>query len=151
MRDRVRGLSGVFVAGVLTLVPLVGFSLFPGAETPQFYVNVTSPEGASMEATREAAEFAEEVLLARHQVQSVFTSIGRDNPRIYYNVVPRRDNAAVGQLFVVLDEYDPDHTPGLQRKIDEQDARTVTAADRESDDVRYKSALWESQHSDVVR
>lgn len=107
------GLSGVFVAGVLTLVPLVGFSLFPGAETPQFYVNVTSPEGASMEATREAAEFAEEVLLARHQVQSVFTSIGRDNPRIYYNVVPRRDNAAVGQLFVVLDEYDPDHTPGL--------------------------------------
>src|SRR5262249_28738887 len=29
------------------LVPAIGFSLFPKAETPQVYVNITAPEGAS--------------------------------------------------------------------------------------------------------
>jgi multidrug efflux pump subunit AcrB len=32
---------------------------------------------------------------------------------MYYNVLPRRDNPAVGQLFVVLDHYDQRHTPLL--------------------------------------
>jgi multidrug efflux pump subunit AcrB len=43
----------------------------------------------------------------------VFASVGRDNPRVYYNVTPRRDNPAVGQLFVVLDHYDQKRTPPL--------------------------------------
>jgi multidrug efflux pump subunit AcrB len=46
-------------------------------------------------------------------VRTVFQSVGRDNPRIYYNVMPRRDNPAVGQLFVVLDHFDQKRTPAL--------------------------------------
>lgn len=103
--------AGAFVVGALALVPAVGFSLFPKAETPQFYVNVTAPEGASIQATSEAARFAERLLLSHPKVQSVFTSVGHDNPPVYYNVFPRRDNPAVGQLFVVMDEYDIQRTP----------------------------------------
>ena len=105
--------AGLFVAAMAALVPLVGFSLFPKAETPQFYVNVTGPEGASIEATADAARYADSVIRKRPGVRGVFTSVGRDNPRIYYNVVPRRDNPAVGQLFVVLDEYDQRRTPAM--------------------------------------
>jgi multidrug efflux pump subunit AcrB len=89
----------------------VGFSLFPKAETPQFYVNVTAPEGGSLDATATAARFADSVIRRRPEVLAVFTSVGQDNPRIYYNVIPRRDNPAVGQLFVVLDHYDQKRTP----------------------------------------
>jgi multidrug efflux pump subunit AcrB len=105
--------AGVFVVAAAALVPAVGFSLFPKAETPQFYVNVTAPEGGSLDATATAARFADSVIRRRPEVQAVFTSVGQDNPRIYYNVVPRRDNPAVGQLFVVLDHYDQRRTPHL--------------------------------------
>ncbi|HJR62673.1 MAG TPA: efflux RND transporter permease subunit [Gemmatimonadaceae bacterium] len=105
--------AGAFVIAGAALVPLVGFSLFPKAETPQFYVNVTAPQGASIEATAAAARFADSVIRRRPEVKAVFASVGRDNPRIYYNVIPRRDNPAVAQLFVILEEYEPDHTPAL--------------------------------------
>jgi multidrug efflux pump subunit AcrB len=105
--------AGAFVLGSLLLVPVVGFSLFPKAETPQFYVNITAPEGASIEATDAAARFAEGVVARRASVAAVFTSVGHDNPRIYYNVFPRRDDARVGQLFVILDAYDQRRTPPL--------------------------------------
>jgi multidrug efflux pump subunit AcrB len=103
--------AGVFVLLMLALIPVVGFSLFPKAETPQFYINITAPEGASIAATDSAARYAEMVLAGSDQVDAVFTSIGHDNPRVYYNVFPRRDNPAVGQLFVVLDHYDQGRTP----------------------------------------
>ena len=105
--------AGVFVVAAAALIPAVGFSLFPKAETPQFYVNVTAPEGGSIEATAAAAHYAESVIRRHREVQTVFTSVGQDNPRMYYNVVPRRDNPAVGQLFVLLDHYDQKRTPPL--------------------------------------
>ncbi len=105
--------AGVFVVAAAALVPFVGFSLFPKAETPQFYVTVTGPQGASIDATAAAARYADSVIRRRPRVRAVFTSVGRDNPRIYYNVIPRRDNPAVGQLFVVMDEYDQEATPAM--------------------------------------
>lgn len=106
-------IAAAFVVGAILLVPAVGFSLFPKAETPQFYVNVTGADGASIDATDAATRFAESVIGARPEVRSIFTSVGHDNPRVYYNVVQRRDNAAVGQLFVVMDRYDPKRSPAL--------------------------------------
>jgi multidrug efflux pump subunit AcrB len=103
--------AGLFVIGAGALIPAVGFSLFPKAETPQFHVMLTAPEGASIGATANAAGFAESVIRRRPEVRAVFTSVGRDNPRMYYNVLPRRDNPAVGQLFVVLEHYHQRSTP----------------------------------------
>jgi multidrug efflux pump subunit AcrB len=105
--------AGAFILLSAALIPVVGFSLFPKAETPQFYINISTPEGASIEATDQAARFAERVLRRRPEVRSVFTSVGHDNPRVYYNVVPRRDDPRVGQLFVVLKTYDQKYTPAL--------------------------------------
>jgi multidrug efflux pump subunit AcrB len=105
--------AGAFVVAAGAMVPAVGFSLFPKAETPQFYVNVTAPAGGSIAATAAAARYADSVIRTRPEVRSVFTSVGHDNPRIYYNVIPRRDNPAVGQLFVMLDRYDRRTTPPL--------------------------------------
>ncbi|HZN97415.1 MAG TPA: efflux RND transporter permease subunit [Gemmatimonadales bacterium] len=107
------GAAAAFVMSAAALIPAVGFSLFPKAETPQFQVRITAPEGASIGATAAAAEYADSVIRRRTGVRAVFSSAGRDNPRIYYNVIPRRDNPAVGMLFVVLEDYDQRHTPPL--------------------------------------
>lgn len=95
------------------LVPAIGFSLFPKAETPQVYVSITAPEGASIAVTDSAARFAERVLGKRAEVKAIYTSVGHDNPQIYYNLSPRVDDPRVGQLFVLLHSYDQKHTPVL--------------------------------------
>jgi len=106
-------ISAAFVAASFALVPVVGFSLFPKAETPQFRVDITAPEGASIAATDSAARFAERVLRRTQGVKAIYTSVGHDNPRIYYNVASRTDDARIGQLFVLLDRYEPSKTPRL--------------------------------------
>jgi len=110
---RTLALAAAFVALSFALVPVVGFSLFPGAETPQFRVDITAPEGASIAATDSAARFAERVLGRRAGVKAIYTSVGHDNPRIYYNVASRTDDPRIGQLFVLLRRYDPGATPRL--------------------------------------
>ena len=40
-------------------------------------------------------------------------NVGRDNPQVYYNVIPRSENPNVAQLFVTLDEYDTKETPAM--------------------------------------
>ena len=103
--------AGALVALSVALVPLVGFSLFPKAGTPRFLVRIETPEGASLDDTDRAARFAERVLSAEHDVETVLTNVGRDNPQIYYNVIPRNENATAAQLFVLLRSYDGKRTP----------------------------------------
>lgn len=103
---------GIVVAS-FALVPWVGFSLFPKAETPQFHVDITAPEGSAIAVTDSAARFAERVIARRPEVKAVYTSVGHDNPIVYYNVYARVDNARAGQLFVLLHEYDQAKTPRM--------------------------------------
>ena len=106
-------LAGAFVVASFALVPVVGFSLFPKAETPQFRVDITAPEGASIAATDSAARYAERVLGRAPGVRAIYTSVGHDNPRVYYNVSSRTDDPRIGQLFVLLNHYDHKTTPRL--------------------------------------
>jgi len=106
-------IAGAIVAASLLLVPVVGFSLFPKAETPQVHVDITAPEGASIAVTDSAARFAERALRRRSQVRAIYTSVGHDNPIVYYNIYPRVDSPRAGQLFVLLREYDSHRTPAM--------------------------------------
>ncbi|HEX5632248.1 MAG TPA: efflux RND transporter permease subunit, partial [Gemmatimonadales bacterium] len=105
--------AAALVLASLALVPVVGFSVFPKAETPQVRVDIRAPDGSSLAATDAAARFAERVISRRAEVRAILTNVGHDNPQVYYNVAPRRDNPAVGQLFVLLHAYDPATTPGV--------------------------------------
>jgi multidrug efflux pump subunit AcrB len=98
------GTAVALVLGSLALVPVVGFSLFPKAGTPQFLIDIETPNGSSLAETDRAARFAEQVLAGRPDaVRHVFTNVGRDNPFIYYNELPRGESPNVAQLFVLTD------------------------------------------------
>ena len=109
----VLGGAALLCGGALTLVPVVGFSLFPKAGTPQFRVTVDAPDGASLAVTDEAVRFAESTLRARAQVTHVYANVGRGNPVVYYNVPSRNERNNIGELFVLLDRFDPRRTPAL--------------------------------------
>jgi multidrug efflux pump subunit AcrB len=108
---RTLAVSGALLLASFALVPVVGFSLFPKAGTPQFLVDVTTPDGSSLDETDRAARFAERALLRHPKVEAVMANVGHDNPQVYYNVLPRSENPSVAQLFVRLDEYDTKATP----------------------------------------
>ena len=93
------------------LVPLLGSSLFPKADTPQFLIQVESPNGTSLAETDRALTFVEAELQRMPEIKSWFSNLGHGNPQIYYNHIQRNDAANYAEVFVQLKEYDTDVTP----------------------------------------
>ncbi len=100
----------VFAGAVLLAVFGLGVSLFPVADIPQFRVRVEAPDGASLAETDRALRFVEEELARRPEVKYWFANLGHDNPRVYYNIVPKTFAANVGEVFAEVKNYHPQRT-----------------------------------------
>ena len=107
--------TAVFL-GSLALFPVVGVSFFPKAEKPQFMINIDLPDGSSLDQTDSVTSYVESVLAERKDVRHWAANIGEGNPRIYYNVLPRRSAGNHAQVYVELKEPDGDV---LQRAVTE--------------------------------
>ncbi len=94
-------------------VPLIGFSLFPQADVPQFLVHVDAPEGASIAETDRALRYVEAELGRHPEVKRWYTHVGHGSPFIYYNIFPQGREANVGEVFVELDSFDTRRTVQL--------------------------------------
>ncbi len=90
----------------LTLVPLIGVSMFPKADKPLVLVNIDAPESASFDHTRRLVMEAEDILNRHPEVVSVTSNIGKSNPRIFYNEIPKRQVPSYAQLLVQLKNGD---------------------------------------------
>jgi multidrug efflux pump subunit AcrB len=104
----------------LGLVPVIGFSLFPKADTPQFLVRVATPRGSSLAETDRAVRHVEAVLRERPEVGAVLANVGHGNPFVYYNVSSESERTDFGEVFVLLRTFDPRRTP---RMLDSLQAR----------------------------
>ncbi len=104
------------------LVPVIGSSLFPKADTPQFLVQVSAPNGTSLAETDRALRVVEDELARMPEVKSWFSNLGHGNPQIYYNHIPANDAANYAEVFVQLHDYDTDETPqklqALRERLD---------------------------------
>jgi multidrug efflux pump subunit AcrB len=100
---------------VLTLgaVPMIGFSLFPSADVPQFVVRVDAPDGASIAETDRALHFVEARLAAHAEVKRFYTHLGHGTPFVYYNYPASGRAANLGEIFVELKTFDGNSTPKL--------------------------------------
>lgn len=110
-------------AASLTLVPVVGFSLFPKADTPQFLITITTPNGASIAETDRALRFVEDELKQQEEIEFWFSNLGKGNPKIYYNIIPAEQSSNLAEVYAQVKHYDPDATPafidGLRAKLRE--------------------------------
>jgi multidrug efflux pump subunit AcrB len=105
---RVVGLALVAFFACLGLFPVVGVSYFPKAEKTQFVVNADAPPGTSIDRTDAIAKEIEAVLAECEEVKNYTTNVGHGNPRVYYNMWPKRENAGHAQIFVELTDGDMD-------------------------------------------
>ena len=119
--------------GAFGLVPVLGFSLFPPAETPYFLVRVETPEGSSIAATDRAVQRVSAIIAAEPAVVDRMENSGRGNPQIYYNILPREERARYGDVFVTLKEWDVREGPALLARLRDRfasfpDARVTVIA-----------------------
>jgi len=99
-------LSVVFLIGSLWMFQYVGISFFPKAEQPNLMIQATLPENSNLDRTDEVARYIERVLDTMPEVKYYATNVGHGNPRIYYNVFPRRFDMRFAEIYVELISYD---------------------------------------------
>jgi multidrug efflux pump subunit AcrB len=107
--------AALFFITSLFLVKLIGFSLFPKAGIPQFYITVETPRGSNLKETDKAVKFVESVLASDPGVKYYMSNIGKGNPMIFYNSFQKSGQAILGE---VMCEVKPEILPDLQQFID---------------------------------
>jgi len=94
----------VIFIGSLQLFPVIGFSLFPASEKPQFLIEITTPLQSNLHYTDSITRQVERELSTHPQIAHFATNVGKGNPRIYYNVIPENERTDYTQIFVQLQE-----------------------------------------------
>ena len=93
----------IFV-GALSLVPKVGFSVFPASEKPMFLINIETPLGTNLGETDKVARDVENEVKRVPNLRNFATNIGKGNPRVYYNILQRNESPNFAQIFVQLEK-----------------------------------------------
>ncbi len=96
------GFTLVLFIASLGLFKVVGFSLFPKSEKPQFLINIETPTSTSIYETDRIARYVEEELKKEKEISYFTSNVGKGNPRIYYNVIGRSESSNIAQFFVQL-------------------------------------------------
>ena len=101
----------VFFAS-LQIIPIIGFSLFPASEKPQFLVRITPPAQVNIKNTDTISRYVEKELKKISDVQYYASNVGMGNPQIYYNEIRSFKKANFAEIFVQLDP-----TTSVERKL----------------------------------
>jgi multidrug efflux pump subunit AcrB len=107
----------VLVFSGFALVPFIGSSLFPPAETSYFLVTVTAPEGAAITQTDRAVRYVEAALKGEPDVKAVMANVGRGNPQIFYNQRNFDQRSNLGEVLVVLDDWKGPRSEALVERL----------------------------------
>lgn len=110
-------IAGTVFLGSLSLFPVIGFSLFPPSEKPQFLVNITTSLQSNLTTTDEITRKVESELSGIPELLNFATNVGKGNPRIYYNEIPENERTDYGQIFVQLK---PETSPPRKMEIIEE-------------------------------
>ncbi len=109
--------AGLIFGASLTIPKQIGFALFPKSEKPMFRITFETPEGSSLSETNRIARVVENELKRVPEVKYFSTSVGRGNPRMYYNVIERSEASNYAEVFVQL--QDDIHPPQKEKIIDQ--------------------------------
>ena len=106
--------SLVIFAGSLALIPVIGSSLFPASEKPQFLVDVSMPLQSNLRYSDSMTRIIEKELQSVPEIIYYASNVGKGNPRIYYNINQQNERPDFSEIFVQLK---PDTRPDRKLEI----------------------------------
>src|SRR5699024_10988837 len=95
-------------------IPVIGTSLFPSSEKPQFLIDVSAPIQSNIHYTDAVLQRLEVELARIPEVKYYTSNAGKGNPQVYYNVNQKEESSEIGEIFVQLD---PDVKASKKREI----------------------------------
>ena len=105
------------------LIPVMGFSLFPNADTSYFRVTVEAEQGASIDQTDKIVKQVSAILKTEPDIKWRAETVGAHNPPIFYNVFDRGRNSNQGEIVAVMDEWSGEESirmvTRLRKKLDQ--------------------------------
>jgi multidrug efflux pump subunit AcrB len=87
------------------LVPVLGFSLFPNADTSYFRVTVEAEQGASIAETGRIVKQVSDILKTEPAIKVRAENVGSYNPPVFYNVFQRGENPTHGEVLAIMDDW----------------------------------------------
>lgn len=109
------------------IIGVIGTSLFPPAETPQFLIRIERPQGTALGATDTTVRAVEERLAQLPEVAWYASNTGRGNPQIYYNVGQKEVDSAFAEVAVGLKAWEGKKSEALLEQLRQEFARLVDA------------------------
>ena len=99
------------------IIKIIGTSLFPPAETPQFLIRVETAQGSSLKNTDEITKKAENILRNYKEIKWFTSNVGRGNPQIYYNIGQKEADLSFAELAVSFHKWETKESNDLLKKI----------------------------------
>ena len=87
------------------LVPVLGFSLFPNADTSYFRVTIDAEQGASLDETDRIVKQVSAILKMEPAVKIRSENVGANNPAVFYNVYKFGESNSLGEIIAIMDEW----------------------------------------------
>ncbi len=112
--------SMALTLSAFALIPVLGFSLFPYADTGYFRVTVEAEQGSGVLRTDALIKRAEAVLAREPDIKVRAANTGSANPQVFYNVFALDQRPNFGEVFVVMDRWRPDRSPQMIERIRER-------------------------------
>ncbi|MGC4034566.1 MAG: efflux RND transporter permease subunit [Chitinophagaceae bacterium] len=106
-------IAALIFIGSLQLIPVIGVSLFPASEKPQFLIDISSPQQSNIYYSDTITRQIEKDLKQVPDIKYFASNVGKGNPRIYYNVTQQNEHTDFSEIFVQLQ---PDIDP--KRKVE---------------------------------
>lgn len=119
--------TAIGCVAIFATVPFIGFSFFPTADSPYFMVRVEAPEGSSIAATDRIVREVSAIVAQEDMVTARMENVGRGNPQIFYNNLPRENDTRYGEIFVTIKEWHPREGPKLVERLRTRLARYPAA------------------------
>jgi multidrug efflux pump subunit AcrB len=102
---------------VFLLIPVLGLSMFPNADTSYFRVDVDMEQGASMDETARVVRQVSNILKAEPDVKIRAENVGAHNPPVFYNVYEFGENPALGEILVIMDRWRGQDSEKMIRRL----------------------------------
>jgi multidrug efflux pump subunit AcrB len=109
--------------GAFALVPVLGFSLFPNADTSYFRVTIDTEQGSSVAQTANIVAQASAILAEEPAIKIRAENVGRRNPSVYYNSLDAAEVPTSGEVLAFMDSWEG-------RKSDDMVARLRVKLDQ---------------------
>lgn len=97
--------AALIFIGTMQLIPVIGFSLFPPSEKPQFIININTPLQTNIYKTDSVTKYVESELSRFKEIEYFTSNVGKGNPWIYYSETPENEKSDYAQIFVQLEPH----------------------------------------------